>query len=40
MIAKNTGLYFRHRWFTFEDRSFVQDNFRGYESTIELKIFF
>ena len=40
MIAKNTGLYFRHRWFTFEDRSFVQDNFRGHESTIELKIFF
>lgn len=40
MIAKNTGLYFRHRWFTFEDRSFAQDNFRGHESTIELKIFF
>jgi hypothetical protein len=40
MIAKNTGLYFRHRWFTFEDRSFVRDNFRGHESTIELKIFF
>jgi hypothetical protein len=40
MIAKNTGLYFRHRWFTFEDRSFVRDNFRGHETTIELKIYF
>ncbi len=40
MIAKNTGLYFRHRWFTYEDRSFTQDNFRGNESTLELKIFF
>lgn len=40
MIAKNTGLYFRHRWFTFEDRSFANDNFKGHETTIELKIFF
>jgi hypothetical protein len=40
MIAKNTGLYFRHRWFSFEDRSFALDNFKGHESTIELKIFF
>jgi hypothetical protein len=40
MIAKNTGLYFRHRWFSFEDRSYSLDNFRGHESTVELKIFF
>lgn len=40
MIAKNTGLYFRHRWFTFEDSSFKNDNFKGHESTIELKIYF
>ncbi len=40
MIAKNTGLYFRHRWFTYEDRSFANDNFKGHESTVELKIFF
>jgi hypothetical protein len=40
MIAKNTGLYFRHRWFTFEDRSFELDNFRGHETTVELKIYF
>jgi len=40
MIAKNTGLYFRHRWFTFEDRSFANDNFKGHETTLELKIFF
>lgn len=40
MIAQNTGLYFRHRWFRFEDRSFALDNFRGHETTLELKIFF
>ena len=40
MIAKNTGLYFRHRWFTYEDRSFANDNFKGHETTLELKIFF
>lgn len=40
MIAKNTGLYLRHRWFTFEDRSFANDNFKGHETTLELKIFF
>ena len=40
MIAKNTGLYFRHRWFDYKDTSFPDDKFRGHESTIELKIFF
>lgn len=40
MIAKNTGLYLRHRWFDFKDTSFPLDNFRGHETTIELKIFF
>ncbi|MEN9302446.1 MAG: hypothetical protein RL264_875 [Bacteroidota bacterium] len=40
MIAENTGLYFRHRWFNYSDRSFELDNFKGHESTLELKIFF
>ena len=40
MIAKNTGLYFRHRWFSFEDRSFPLENFGGHESTVELKLYF
>ena len=40
MIAKNTGLYLRHRWFDFKDTSFPDDKFRGHETTLELKIFF
>ena len=40
MIAKNTGLYFRHRYFTFEDTSFPMDKFSGHESTLELKVTF
>ncbi|MFP5470576.1 MAG: hypothetical protein ACLGGV_03195 [Bacteroidia bacterium] len=40
MIAKNTGLYFRHRYFQFKDMSFEYDTFSGHETTIELKIYF
>ena len=40
MIAKNTGLYLRHRYFTFEDTSFPMDKFSGHESTLELKVTF
>jgi hypothetical protein len=40
MIAKNTGLYLRHRWFKFNDSSWANDNFSGHETTLELKIFF
>lgn len=40
MIAKNTGLYFRHRWFSFDDRSYPLDNFGGHETTLELKLYF
>ena len=40
MMAKNTGLYLRHRWFSFEDRSFELDKFAGHESTVEVKIYF
>jgi hypothetical protein len=40
MLAKNTGLYLRHRWFSFEDRSFALDKFSGHETTLELKIYF
>lgn len=35
-----TTLYFRHRWFTFEDRSFEAEKFSGSEATIELKMMF
>ena len=39
-VAKNTGLYLRHRYFQFEDKSFVLDKFAGHETTLELKIYF
>lgn len=38
-IASNVGLYVRHRWMDFEDRSFAIDRYRGRELTFELKIF-
>ena len=40
MIAKNTGLYLRHRYFKFKDTSFSLDKFAGHESTIEIKVTF
>ncbi|MCB0707006.1 MAG: hypothetical protein KDC34_16940 [Saprospiraceae bacterium] len=39
-IAENAGIYFRHRWMSFEDRSFSLDTYKGREVTIELKTFF
>ncbi len=39
-IAENAGIYVRHRWLSFEDRSFALDQYRGREITIELKSFF
>lgn len=39
-LAPNAGLYFRHRWMDFADRSFAVDTYAGREMTLELKIFF
>lgn len=39
-IAKNTGLYIRHRWMNYEDKNFPLDHFKGTELTVELKSFF
>lgn len=39
-IARNAGLYLRHRWMDFEDRSFAVDTYAGREVTLELKMFF
>ena len=39
-VARNAGLYLRHRWMDFEDRSFAIDTYSGYETTLELKMFF
>lgn len=38
--ADNVCLYFRQRYFAFEDRSFILDTYRGAESTLELKLIF
>ena len=40
MMGKNTGLYLRHRYFTFQDTSFPMDKFSGHESTLEIKVTF
>jgi hypothetical protein len=39
-FTQNTTLYFRQRWFTFEDKSFPTEKFSGNEATVELKMFF
>ncbi len=39
-FSQSTTLYFRHRWFTFEDRNFAEEKFSGSEATVELKMFF
>ena len=39
-LAKNTGLYIKHRWMNYEDRSFSLDHYNGTETTVELKIYF
>jgi len=39
-MSKNTALYVRHRYFTFEDRNFEFAKFAGHETSVELKITF
>lgn len=39
-LSGRAGLYVRQRWFDYEDRNQVLDKFKGYETTVELKIFF
>jgi opacity protein-like surface antigen len=39
-VAKNTSLFLRHRWFSFEDTSFERDQFNGTETILELKLTF
>lgn len=39
-MGKNARLYIRNRWFEFEDKSFADDHFKGYEALIEYKLFF
>lgn len=39
-VSKSTGLYFRHRWLNYEDKSFALDTYKGREVTVEVKTFF
>lgn len=39
-ITENTGLHFRHRWFTYSDKNYADDKYSGNETTIELKVIF
>ncbi|MCB9245055.1 MAG: hypothetical protein H6606_01380 [Flavobacteriales bacterium] len=39
-FAKNTALYLRHRWFSFEDRNFIKDRASGTETIVEIKLAF
>ena len=39
-LAKNTGLYVRQRWMNYQDFNFSLDQYKGMETTVELKIFF
>ena len=39
-LSKGVGLYFRERWMTYKDMSFANDKYDGFESTLEIKVFF
>lgn len=39
-LGRNAALYVRHRFFAFEDRSFLLDKYRGQETVVEIKIDF
>lgn len=39
-LGRNAGIFVRHRWFSFQDRSFALDQFKGQETLVELKVFF
>ena len=39
-MSKGTGLYLRQRWMDYFDSSFPDNKYSGWESTVEVKIFF
>jgi hypothetical protein len=39
-ISGRAGLFLRNRWFEHRDKNFIKDKFKGFETTVELKIFF
>ena len=39
-LSEKTSLYFRSRFFSFEDENFILDNNNGLENTLEIKVYF
>lgn len=39
-VAKNVGLFLRHRWFSYEDKNFALEKYKGTETRLEIKILF
>ena len=39
-LSKGVGLFFRERWMNYKDKSFANDKYDGFESTLEIKVFF
>ncbi|MFN5627881.1 MAG: hypothetical protein ACK48W_01220, partial [Bacteroidota bacterium] len=39
-LSKGVGLFFRERWMNYKDKSFAKDKYDGFESTLEIKVFF
>lgn len=39
-LTKGAGLYLRQRWMDYHDASFANDQYKGFETTMEIKIFF
>jgi hypothetical protein len=39
-FSNTAGIHLRHKWMTHKDKNFTMDEFRGTETTLELKVFF
>jgi hypothetical protein len=39
-LSKGAALYLRQRWVNYHDSSFANDKYSGFETTVEIKIFF
>jgi hypothetical protein len=39
-LSKSAGLYLRQRWMDYKDSSYANDQYRGFETTVEVKMFF
>jgi hypothetical protein len=39
-LSKSAGLYLRQRWMDYQDSSYANDQYKGFETTVEVKMFF